>query len=59
MKDFLEQLNDMIAPMSRAYSEPVIVKLEVAPGDINDDSAEFRMVVRCKRTPMFEVKHDT
>lgn len=54
MKDFLEQLNDMVAPLSRAYSEPVIVKLEIAPGDIKDDSAEFRIVLRCKRTPMFK-----
>ena len=36
-------------PVTRAYSEPEIISVKIAPGDIKDDAAEFALIVRCKR----------
>ena len=49
MKDFIEQLNELVAPITRAYSEPEIISVKIAPGDIKDDTAEFALIIRCKR----------
>jgi hypothetical protein len=51
MKDFTDQLNDLVAPVTRAYSESEIINVKIAPGDIKDDTAEFALIVRCKRNP--------
>jgi hypothetical protein len=50
VKDFIEQLNDMVAPLTRAYSDPEIINVKVAPGDIGDTEAEFALIVKCKRS---------
>ncbi len=49
MKDFIEQLNDWVSPIVRAYSEPQILRISTAPGDIKESEAEFTLVIRCKR----------
>ena len=46
-----EQLNDLVAPVTRAYSEPEIINVKIEPGDIKDDAAEFALIIRCKRNP--------
>ena len=49
LKDFMEQLNDLLAPVTRAYSDPQILSLEVAPGDVQETEATVRLVVKVKR----------
>jgi hypothetical protein len=55
MKDFLTQLNDLIAPVTRAYSEPEIQTVTLKPSSISDDgtSATVTITVKLKRTAEF------
>lgn len=52
-KDFIEQLNDIIAPVTRAYSDPVIQKVTFSKDCLNEDGTEATLVmtVKVKRLP--------
>jgi len=49
VKDFIEQLNDLVAPMTRAYSDPEILKVQVMAESTGDDCGEFVVTLRCRR----------
>lgn len=51
--DFIEQLNDIIAPVTRAYSDPVIETVKFSKDCLNEDGtvATLQMTVRVKRLP--------
>lgn len=53
MKEFIEQLNDIIAPVTRAYSDPVIEKVTFHNGCLSENGtvATLQMTVRVKRLP--------
>lgn len=53
MRDFMEQLNDLIAPQTRAYSDPEIQSLSIGSDNIAEDgqSAVITLTIRVQRTP--------
>ncbi len=55
-KDFIEQVNDIAAPVTRVYSDPRIVELEIKGSDLGDEEAVFTMRVRFKRKSIAAVE---
>jgi len=50
MKDFAEQINDAIAPVTRAWCEPELLKAEVRPESFTgDDEIVVAVLVRMRR----------
>jgi len=50
MKNFVEQLNDLIAPMTRAWVEPEIQKVIIEPGSITEADITVTVVVKLSRS---------
>lgn len=48
-KSFEDQLNDLIAPVTRAWTDPEIVRVTIEPGDIGETEALATLVVRVKK----------
>ena len=48
-EDFAEQLNDLIAPVTRAWTDPEILRVEVSPGAIKDDEIEVMATIKLRR----------
>lgn len=56
MKDFLEQLNDMVAPITRAWKEVEIITVQIDRGGFGVDSDDEMVVdVRLKLSKSKEV----
>jgi hypothetical protein len=49
MKEFTEQLNDLIAPVTRAWTAPDIQKVTVEPGAIGEDEIIVVATIKLKR----------
>lgn len=52
-RPFIEQLNDIVAPVTHAYSDPEIISVEVRGEQIQEHEATFNMVVKCKRNALW------
>jgi hypothetical protein len=50
MKDFTEQINDAIAPVTRAWCEPELLRAEVRPESfVGEDEIVVAVLVRMRR----------